>query len=498
MKHFILSAFFALSCWNMVLQAQEVNNTTTLAGSWIGKLSFGSRELNIGLNIEQQDGYVVCTLDSPDQGVKGIGCYKNLLTDEAIKVTVSAIGASYEAELINGELIGTFSQSGLKLPLTLKRGEYKPLRPQTPIEPFAYTTEEVSFTNETEGEVAQLSGTLTYPVNYEGYKSGTVPVVLMVSGSGDQNRDEELFDHKPFLVIADFLAKNGVASLRYDDRGVGKSTGPTKNTTTENNLADAEAGIAYLRSLKKFGKIGVLGHSEGGTIAFMMGANKSVDFLISLAGAAATGIDVIVGQNGAGMQLQGVPQKIIDDYAVALRLVYTDRISGKEITDKSEYIETLCQTNQLTLPDNFKSNLAKCITFGGNWLTWFLGYDPAEAISKIKCPVMALNGTLDLQVLSSDNLPVIKENLPKNKNKAIIGVRAEDFEVAEKGLNTKVVTVEILGRERLLTLEHAGKEYKMLVDKEFFIDEGAQLTIRPKAGKCYVFDAESEEFITKC
>ncbi|MBR2116169.1 MAG: alpha/beta hydrolase, partial [Alistipes sp.] len=230
MKHFILSAFFALSCWNMVLQAQEVNNTTTLAGSWIGKLSFGSRELNIGLNIEQQDGYVVCTLDSPDQGVKGIGCYKNLLTDEAIKVTVSAIGASYEAELINGELIGTFSQSGLKLPLTLKRGEYKPLRPQTPIEPFAYTTEEVSFTNEIED--AQLSGTLTYPVNYEGYKSGTVPVVLMVSGSGDQNRDEELFDHKPFLVIADFLAKNGVASLRYDDRGVGKSTGPTKNTTT--------------------------------------------------------------------------------------------------------------------------------------------------------------------------------------------------------------------------------------------------------------------------
>ena len=417
MKHFILSAFFALSCWNMVLQAQEVNNTTTLAGSWIGKLSFGSRELNIGLNIEQQDGYVVCTLDSPDQGVKGIGCYKNLLTDEAIKVTVSAIGASYEAELINGELVGTFSQSGLKLPLTLKRGEYKPLRPQTPIEPFAYTTEEVSFTNEIED--AQLSGTLTYPVNYEGYKSGTVPVVLMVSGSGDQNRDEELFDHKPFLVIADFLAKNGVASLRYDDRGVGKSTGPTKNTTTENNLADAEAGIAYLRSLKKFGKIGVLGHSEGGTIAFMMGANKSVDFLISLAGAAATGIDVIVGQNGAGMQLQGVPQKMIDDYAVALRLVYTDRISGKEITDKSEYIETLCQTNQLTLPDNFKSNLAKCITFGGNWLTWFLGYDPAEAISKIKCPVMALNGTLDLQVLSSDNLPVIKDNLPKNKKSVI-------------------------------------------------------------------------------
>ena len=151
----------------------------------------------------------------------------------------------------------------------------------------------------------------------------------------------------------------------------------------------------------------------------MMGANRSVDFLISLAGGAAKGIDVIVGQNGAAMQLQGVPQEIIEDYDVALRIVYTDRISGKEITDKSEYIETLCQTNKLTLPNNFKSNLVKCITFGGNWLTWYLGYDPAKAISKIKCPVMALNGTLDLQVLSSDNLPVIRQNLPKNKNSLI-------------------------------------------------------------------------------
>ena len=420
MKRIILYLILIMNSLGAI--SQEINNTTTLIGAWIGKLSFGAKELNIGLNIEQQEGYVVCTLDSPDQGVKGIDCYKNLLTDDAIKVTVSAIGATYEAELVEGNLVGTFSQGGLSLPLTLKRGEYKPQRPQTPAEPYAYTTEEVVFENK--AEEAQLSGTLTYPVNYEEYRSGTVPVVLMVTGSGGQNRDEELFDHKPFLVIADFLAKNGIASLRYDDRGVGKSTGPTKNTTTENNLSDAEAGIAYLRSLKKFGKVGVLGHSEGGTIAFMMGANKSVDFLISLAGSAANGIDVIVGQNGAAMQLQGVPQEVINDYATALRIVYTDRISGKEIADKSEYIETLCQTHTLTLPDNFKSNLVKCITFGGNWLTWFLRYSPSEAISRIKCPVMALNGNLDLQVLSKDNLPVIKENLSRNKKHMVKGYDA--------------------------------------------------------------------------
>ena len=290
-------------------------------------------------------------------------------------------------------------------------------RPQTPVGPFVYTTEEVVFRNDAEG--AELSGTLTYPVNYGTYKNKSVPVVLMVSGSGGQNRDEEVFDHKPFLVIADFLARNGIASLRYDDRGVGKSKGPTKGTTTENNLADAEAGISYLRSLNKFGKVGVLGHSEGGTIAFMMGANKSVDFLISLAGGAADGIEVIVGQNEAAMLQQGVPQELINDYASALRIVYKDRINGKEIDDKSKYIEDLCNDKGFTLPNNFKSNLAKCITYGGNWLTWFLGYDPADAIRKIKCPVMALNGTLDLQVLSKDNLPVIKENLPKNKKSLI-------------------------------------------------------------------------------
>lgn len=415
MKRFIFSLILIMN--SLVAISQEVNNTTALVGSWIGKLSFGSREMNIGLNIEQREGFVVCTLDSPDQGVKGIGCHKKLLNDKAVKVSVPAIGASYEAELVEGNLVGTFSQGGLTLPLSLKRGEYKPLRPQTPTTPFTYTTEEIIFENKAEG--AQLSGTLTYPVNYEEHKRGTVPVVLMVSGSGAQNRDEEVFDHKPFLVMADFLAKNGIASLRYDDRGVGKSIGPTKNTTTENNLADAEAGIAYLVALKKFGKIGVLGHSEGGTIAFMLGANKSVDFLISLAGSAANGTDVIVGQNGAAMQLQGVPQEIINDYVAALRIVYADRINGKEIADKSEYIETICQTGRLTLPDNFKSNLVKCITFGGNWLTWFLGYSPSEAIGRIKCPVMALNGNLDLQVLSKDNLPIIEENLPRNRKHLI-------------------------------------------------------------------------------
>lgn len=402
-------------CTVLLGHAQEI----TTSESWSGCINVGARELNICFVINTTpDGQQSCTMDVPDQGAKEIPVELLKNDSDSLNISIPILRATYKGRKVSADMVeGTFTQNGMSLPLSLKPGGFEVKRPQTPVGPFAYDTEEVVFSNDAEG--AELSGTLTYPVNYDAYKKKSVPVVLMVSGSGEQNRNEEVFDHKPFLVIADFLARNGIASLRYDDRGVGKSTGPTKGTTTENNLADAEAGVEYLRNLNKFGKIGVLGHSEGGTIAFMMGADRCVDFLISFAGGAANGIDLIVGQNEAAMQQQGVPQETIKDYASALRIVYADRVNGKDIDDKSKYIEDLCNTKCLSLPDNFKSNLVKCITYGGNWLTWFLGYDPADAIRKIKCPVMALNGTLDLQVLSSDNLSVIEENLPKNKKNLI-------------------------------------------------------------------------------
>lgn len=301
--------------------------------------------------------------------------------------------------------------------MNLKQGKSLLKRPQTPNAPYAYKTEEVLFSNEAEG--ALLSGTLTYPINYNASSKKQTPVVLMVTGSGGQDRNEEIFGHKPFLVIADYLARHGIASLRYDDRGIGKSTGPTLGTTTHNNLADAKAGISYLRKLNKFGKVGIIGHSEGGTIAFMLGAEKSVDFLVSLAGSAANGIDVIVGQNEAMMRQQGVPQEIIGNYAKALRILYKDRVEGKEINDPVRYTEDLCNAENLTLPGALKTNLSKCVSAGGEWFTWFLRYSPAEAIRKVACPVMALNGTLDLQVLSRDNIPVIRDNLPANSKNII-------------------------------------------------------------------------------
>ena len=406
----IYAILLAIIAFLMVGHAQNTNKSEF----WSGIMNVGAQKLSIGFEIKSSsDGKYTGTMDVPAQGAMNILVEITQNNQDSLCITISALRATYGGRKVSSESIeGRFFQNGMNFPLYLKPGKVELKRPQTPEPPYPYATEEVVFRNEAEG--ATLSGTLTYPINYLFVPKESVPVVLFVTGSGGQDRNEEIFGHKPFLVIADYLAKRGIASLRYDDRGVGKSTGPTQGATTLNNLADAEAGIAYLRSLNRFGKVGVIGHSEGGTIAFMMGANKSVDFLVSLAGTAASGLEVIIGQNKAAMQLQGVSPMVIEDYAKALDILYKDRVARKQIANQEQYVEDLCKNHSLTLPTNFKANLMQCITAGGEWITWFLGYHPSEAIRKVICPTMALNGTLDLQVLSKYNLPIIKANLPHN------------------------------------------------------------------------------------
>ena len=213
MKKYLLSllAFVALTC-----QAQ-VQPTTALLGSWSGKLKVGTISLTVVLHLEQADGYVKASLDSPDQGAKDIPANKEYLSDDSIAVKVEMIGATYRANLKDGKLDGTFSQSGMKFPLVMTKGMPEVKRPQEPKPPYPYETEEVTFKNEKDS--ATLAGTLTWPMGYDKNAKKKPMVVLFVTGSGQENRDEEVFNHKPFLVIADYLARHGIASLRYDDRG---------------------------------------------------------------------------------------------------------------------------------------------------------------------------------------------------------------------------------------------------------------------------------------
>ena len=338
-----------------------------IEGTWHGTLKLNAMKLSIVMHFSDN----ACTLDSPDQGAKGIKGEVREITAEKVDVAFPTLNATYTGVLKDGKIEGTFTQMGYKLPLVLEEGQPVRIRPQTPQPPFPYQTEEVSFVNTEDS--ASLAGTLTYPVGYNSKRK--VPVVIMVTGSGLQNRDEELFEHKPFLVIADFLARNGIASLRYDDRGAGLSTGDIEDVTTEGFCRDAAAGIAFLQKMGHFSKIGVLGHSEGGSIAFMLAAQKKCDFIVSMAGPGLRGDSIIVEQTNELLRQQGQPATM---------------------TVRQMRLTMLLQ----------KTN---------PWYDYFVDFDPAPVIKQIKCPALLLNGDKDSQVMAASNIPVIRALLSDNE-----------------------------------------------------------------------------------
>ena len=290
--------------------------------------------------------------------------------------------------------------------------------PRTPRPPYPYKTEDVNFSN---GEVA-LAGTLCWPASFNGNASD-VPVVLMVSGSGQQNRDEELLGHKPFLVIADYLARNGIASLRYDDRGVGASTGDPNSVTIYSNAEDAAAGIAYLRDSCGFSKVGVLGHSEGGTIAFMLAAGGMTDFILSLAGSALRGDVLLVEQNRSVLNQSGVPFAVTDDYCSVLGKVLEYRTAhaeiGETLPDAEAIVDSLVRDCRAELPAAFVYNLTLIASGTGAWLDSFVRCDPAGFLPEVVCPAFVANGSLDVQVPAELNLAAVRTHLPENPQSII-------------------------------------------------------------------------------
>ena len=288
---------------------------------------------------------------------------------------------------------------------------------QTPLPPYAYATEEVSFTNAEDHAV--LSGTLSYPFGYEKMEKNAVPVVLMISGSGLQNRDEELFGHKPFLVIADYLAKHGIASLRYDDRNFGKSTGNVTEATTETFMKDALAGIDFLKKSGQFGKIGVIGHSEGGSIAFMLASRKSVDFVVSLAGSGVRGDLVLLAQNRTLLSTYGIPDQVCTDYCNVLKGIFQAQSAKPDIANPKELVKELIEKTQAKLPPSLEQNLVMVIKLSNPWSRYFISYDPGKDIAKTHCPVMAINGSKDMQIDAKTNLEAIQTLLPANTQNLI-------------------------------------------------------------------------------
>lgn len=356
-------------------------------GSWKGELDLKSIKLPLVFHFNGKD----CTLDSPTQGVTGIKAEKTIQNGK-VTIKIPTIGATFEGVTLAKTISGTFTQNGMSLPLTLTPGTIEIKRPQTPVAPFPYQEEKVSFTN---GKFT-LNGTLTLPKNY----TKATPVVVMITGSGQQNRDEELFNHKPFAVIADALARQGIASLRYDDRGYGDKTVIFTDFTTDDFKQDAETAINLLR--KRFDRVGVLGHSEGGTIALMLGAEQKADFIVSLAGLAVSGKETLLWQNRQMLSTMGLPANMVDGYCSIVDQIFTAIAEGKQID----------QLSGDNVPIAYKPLIDKAKeTLSTPYMQHFIKVDVRPQLPLVKCPVLALNGTKDTQVGCELNIKALQEGL---------------------------------------------------------------------------------------
>ena len=377
----------------MILALMSVAAVTLKAqtGAWTGKLKVSGVELALIFNIGEES----ATLDVPDQGAKDIPVEVSRDAVGGITLNVPAINASFKGLWAGKVIAGTFTQHGMSFPMTLTPGAPVVRRPQTPVGPFPYATEEVSFTN---GD-AVLKGTLTLPENCD----RKTPVLIMVTGSGLQNRDEEMFSHKPFAVIADAFARAGIATLRYDDRGFGESTGDVVLCTTEDLKNDALAGVKLLRD--RFERVGVIGHSEGGTIALMLAGERQVDFAVSLAGMIVSGAETLLAQNRRAFESAGLPESEVEAFARLLSDTFTAIRTRSPLPSADDY----------DITDALRKNYAAALpSFRTPYMEFFLGLDLSASLSGITCPVMALNGTKDTQVQCDRNIAALEAGLPSN------------------------------------------------------------------------------------
>ena len=390
-------------------------------GTWSGKLDLQGTRLSIVFHLDGDQP----TVDSPDQGAKGIPIQIERKSYGGITIRIPSLGASYEGVFMVQQIVGTFKQGGLSLPLSLTPGEDKPNRPQTPQAPFPYATEEVTFMN---GDIA-LNGTLVLPDGY----TRTTPALIMVTGSGQQNRDEEIFEHKPFAVIADALARAGIATLRYDDRGFSGYEGNINDCTTEDFKNDALAGVEFLRT--RFDKVGVIGHSEGGTIALMLAAEQKADFIVSLAGMVVSGAETLVWQNKVALQGSGLTDEQIDSYCKMLEKAFDVRANGGRMPDPDDY----------DVPEVLMQNYwAVVAQIQMPYMRHFLTLDIRPLLGNITCPVLALNGTKDIQVEHENNLSALRNGLPSDSKKLIESVEGVNhlFQHCRTGAVTEYREIE--------------------------------------------------------
>lgn len=423
-----------------------------ITGQWNGILKVQGTQLRVVFNINKAENGFSSTMDSPDQGARGIPVTSTSFENSTLKLIVSNLGVEYQGLLDKDNIfVGNFKQAGMSFPLNLSKGiieTEKLVRPQEPKKPYPYYDEDVTFENAKAG--IKLAGTLTLPK-----KEGLFPVVILISGSGPQNRNEELMGHKPFLVLADYLTKNGIAVLRFDDRGTAASTGDFKTATSVDFASDVEAGVAYLQTRSEIDKkrIGLIGHSEGGIVAPMVAGNsKDISFIVLLAGTGIPGDRLLLLQEELIFKASGMSDSKLQIIKRINSLVFELVKKSNSVDQLTADLTNLLKQEVKNYPDRpgniseddfVKAQVNEVVN---PWMINFIKYDPAIALEKVKCPVLALNGEKDLQVPPKENLDAIKKSLAKGGNKKVTTIELPGlnhlFQECKTGLPKEYSTIE--------------------------------------------------------
>ncbi len=391
---------------------------------WEGSIAVnGGIKIRLVFHARKVEGKAIrATMDSPDQGAFGFKVDQAEVSDQAVKFVLAKIGEFDGKPDAKGETAqGFWKQGGASLPLTLKKLAAPSVahRPQMPRGPFPYQSEDVTYDSASKG--VKIAGTLTLP---EG--KGPFPAALLITGSGAQDRDETLLGHKPFLVLADALTRRGIAVLRVDDRGVGGSTGSHALATTADFAEDVRGGVAFLKGDARIqaGRIGLIGHSEGGLIAPIVAASSDdVAFIVLLAGPGLPGDEILAAQVGLILKASGVDAAQVERTVDAQRKLMA--IAKQPGDPKDVFTRVKAAQDELAkaLPEAERKAMREADPEGAGikaittpWMRYFLTYDPRPTLARVRCPVLAINGELDLQVPCRENLDAIEKAIRSGGN----------------------------------------------------------------------------------
>lgn len=440
----LLSAFIFFNLFSIIAQDKT--------GIWQGTLDLQGTKLRIVFNVFEKDGILTSTLDSPDQGAKDIPVDTTVFENDYVKFVINSLQAKFEAAFNGEEINGIFFQMDYEFPLILKKVEKVEAikRPQDPVPPFPYNEEEVKFRNEKAG--ITLAGTLTYPKTNTKY-----PAVVLISGSGMQNRNEEILGHKPFLIIADFLSRNGVAVLRYDDRGGFESEGDFSAADSYDFKDDALSAVNYLLTRDEIdkNKIGIIGHSEGGMIAPLAAIeSENISFIILLAGIGVTGEEILVEQTEKILKAGGVKDDYIEQTIKLNKYLYSvikeepdDETAKEKLNNVLNFFWDNLSDEEKNLSMFNKENIIKQFKMlTSKWFRTLLTFDPRQHLEKLQIPVLALFAEKDLQVTPQQNLHEIENALKRGGNNKYLVQELKGlnhlFQNANTGLPGEYGTIE--------------------------------------------------------